>query len=180
MTTRADTTRKDNCFTRIDGNAVILVVAISASDGDTCRVANIEAIGVGTKIISGTVVDSNVGQGEISRVVDAENLNWRVLDVEAGDTRGDQVVGIEEFGLGDTTVAALTVPPTRTISIEVGAGGSSHGDIGTGDRDERTGPLLVTEGSFTLEDDLDRGELCFTLLEHEKGRFLRGCPPSSR
>lgn len=63
-------------------------------------------------------------------------------------------MSVEELGLCFASVAALTIPPTCAVAVENGARGTFNGDVGTGDRNERTGPLLVTESGGSLEDDL--------------------------
>jgi hypothetical protein len=63
-------------------------------------------------------------------------------------------VGIEELGLGLSTIGALPIPPTGTVGVDDGAIRSLDGDIGTRDFDERTAPLLVTESRGALKDNL--------------------------
>jgi hypothetical protein len=49
------------------------------------------------------------------------------------------------------TVAALAIPPLLTGSVDNVAAGTGDLEVGSGDRDERTLPLLVTKGGSTLE-----------------------------
>lgn len=102
------------------------------------------------------VVDGNVGDGEAGSTVDGEALDWGVLDGDAGDLGVGKVMGVEELGLGDTTVAALAVPPEGTLAIEDGTIGSLNGDTGARDGEKGTLPLGVFPGSSTFEDDLYR------------------------
>jgi hypothetical protein len=76
--------------------------------------------------------------------------------VKVGDGRVGQVVSVEELGLGDTTVAALAVPPTSTVRVQVGTTSTLDGDLGALDLQEGSVPFTVTPGSLTLEDDLYR------------------------
>lgn len=116
---------------------------------------NIKSISVVTTLaITILVIDIDLVQGKVISTVDAEDLHGRVLNVDIIDVRADHLVSIEELRLRLATVGTLSIPPTSTITINNMAGSTFDSDIGSGDRDERTLPLLVAEGSLTLEDDL--------------------------
>ena len=68
-------------------------------------------------------------------------------------------MGVEELGLFLAAVGSLSVPPAGSIAVESGTSAIDSDGV-TGDGDEGTGPLLVTEGGGTLEDDV--GALCKT------------------
>jgi hypothetical protein len=74
--------------------------------------------------------------------------------VKVGDRRVSETVGVEELGLGDTTVGTLAVPPAGSIGVEVSTARTLDGDLGALDLQERAIPLLVAPGRLTLEDDL--------------------------
>ena len=171
MTTGADSARKVNILrelararmplgttthlARVHRHAVILVVHVRARDGNVRAGPNVEAVGVGgPRIIAIRVIDGDVLQGEIRRVVDAEHLHRRVLDVDAADRGVDQIVGVEELGLRLAAIAALVVPPATAVAVEIGAIRSRDGDVSPGDGDERSIPFLVAKGGFAFEDDL--------------------------
>lgn len=78
----------------------------------------------------------------------------RVLDVQALDVGLLQRVGVEELWLGLSSVGALAIPPLRAVAVNDVARSAGDSDIGSGDRDEWAFPLLVAEGSGTLEYDL--------------------------
>ena len=65
-----------------------------------------------------------------------------------------ELVSVEELGLVDAAVRALSVPPPASIAIDQVAFGTSDRDVGSGNTDQRTVPLLVAEGRGALEDDL--------------------------
>jgi len=116
---------------------------------------NIKSISVVTTLaITILVINIDIVQGKVISTVDAEDLHRRVLNVDVVDVRADHLVSIEELRLRFATVCALSIPPASTITVNNMAGSTFDGDIGSGDRDERTLPLLVAEGSLTLEDNL--------------------------
>lgn len=118
-------------------------------------------------VTSGVVV-GDVNDVEVGCRVDAHELNWRVLDVQALDGGLLHGVGVEELGLGLATVRALAVPPLGAVAIDNVARGAGDGDVSAGDRDQGAFPLLVAEGSGTLEDDLVRRSKC----QHGVSRFV--------
>lgn len=63
-------------------------------------------------------------------------------------------MGVEHLGLGLSAVAAFSIPPLGTVSINDMSRGTRNGDVCTADADERTLPFLVAEGGCSLEDDL--------------------------
>lgn len=63
-------------------------------------------------------------------------------------------MSVKEFGLGLATIAALSVPPAGSVTVEDGARGSFDGDVGARDGDEGAGPFFVAEGSGAFENDL--------------------------
>ena len=64
-------------------------------------------------------------------------------------------MGVEELGLGlAVAVAPLSVPPAGAAAVDGVATCTSYCDGGSGDRDERAGPLLVAESCGSLEDNL--------------------------
>lgn len=62
-------------------------------------------------------------------------------------------MSVEELGLVLAAVGALGVPPAASIAVESGTS-AVDGDVVTGDGDEGTLPLLVTESGSTLEDNV--------------------------
>jgi hypothetical protein len=63
-------------------------------------------------------------------------------------------VGIEELWLGLAAVGTLTVPPALSTTIDSVVGSTSNDDVGAGDTDERSIPLLIAEGGLAVKDDL--------------------------
>ena len=64
---------------------------------------------------------------------------------------------IAYLGLGLASVRSLSIPPLLTSAINGVAGGTHHLDVGSGDGDERTCPLLVSKGRCALEGDSGTG-----------------------
>lgn len=62
-------------------------------------------------------------------------------------------MGIEELGLGLSSICPLTVPPATAVTVEGGIAFALDGDVGAGDTDEGAIPLIVAKGSLALEDD---------------------------
>lgn len=139
---------------RVDSQAVILVLDVGVADGDVGTGANIEGIGVVAALgITLAVVDGDVVEDQVVGL-DTETLNGGVLDVKTGDVRVVQVVGVEELGLLLSAVGSLAVPPASTATVDDMAGCAGDVNVISGEADERTRPLLVSEGGFALEDDL--------------------------
>lgn len=103
---------------------------------------------------AGGVVNQHILNGQVVGL-DAKALHGGVVDLQALDGGLVELVCLEELGLGLSTVAALAIPPTSTIAVDLSTGRLFHGDVGSGHGDQRTLPFLVAEGGFTLEDDLE-------------------------
>lgn len=154
VATGAVSTGEGDVSAGVDREAVVLVVDGGAGNSDVLGVTDIEGVGVVAALrITILVVDGNVVNLEGVGVVDGEDLNGRVLDRDALDDGVGHLVGVEHLGLGLAAVGALCVPPAGSVGIESGAS-AVDGDVVTGDRDEGTLPLLVTEGGGALEDDV--------------------------
>ena len=103
---------------RVDSQAVILVLDIGVADGDIGARANIEGIGVvATLSITVRVVDGDLVEDQVIGL-HTESLDGGVLDVQAGDGRVVQGVGVEELGLGLSAVGSLAVPPARSAAVD--------------------------------------------------------------
>lgn len=107
-----------------------------------------------TRRIASRVINRDRFEIQCLSAVNAENLHGRVQDLDVADSRGLEVMSIKEFGLGLATIAALSVPPAGSVTVEDGARGSFDGDVGARDGDEGAGPFFVAEGSGAFEDDL--------------------------
>jgi hypothetical protein len=141
--------------TRVDRHAVVLVVDGRTGDDHIAARTNIEAIGVvATSAVTSLVVDGHISDGQSITSVDADGLNRSVLNVEISDGGRAKVVGVEELGLSDTTVASLSIPPAGSIGVQLGATGTLDGDSRALDLEERAVPFLVPPGGLTLEDNL--------------------------
>lgn len=139
---------------RVDSQAVVLVLDVSVADGDVGTVANVEGIGVVAALgITVGVVDGDVVEDQVVGL-HTETLDRGVLDVQAGDGRVVQGVGVEELGLSLSAVGSLTVPPASTAAVDDMACFAGDMNVLAGHADEGTLPLLVSEGSLALEDDL--------------------------
>lgn len=115
----------------INSNAVILIVHVRTGNGNASTTANIECIRIRSAVgIVVGVVNHYLGQGQIGRAVDAENLDWRALDVDASDGGRLHAMGVEERGLGLAAVGALAVPPAAAVTVievpEMETMGSAH------------------------------------------------------
>jgi hypothetical protein len=156
VSTRANSSREGDAGTRVDGQAVILVLDIGVDDLDVGRASDVECISVvASSRVSGRVVNVDVLKSKTRCTVDGEDLNWGVHNVETSDGRcALQGVGIEELWLGLSTVGSLSIPVLGSKTVELVAGGTSDDDISSRDGNERAGPLVVLEGGSTLEDDV--------------------------
>lgn len=111
-----------------------MVVYIGARDGNVRAIANVKSIGVGRlAIIAIRVVNGDVLHSKIRRPVNAEHLHRRVLDVDTADRGRGQIMGVEELGLRLAAIAALAIPPTTAVTVEIGAVGPGDGDVSSGD-----------------------------------------------
>lgn len=105
---------------RVDCDAIVLIVHLRTINDHIVATSNIKTIGVMAERsrITGGVVDSHAGDGEAIAAIDANSLDRSVLDVQIGDRGRSQGVGGKELRLRLAAVTALSVPPTRTIGIE--------------------------------------------------------------
>lgn len=155
VTAGAGTAGEVDVLTRVDGDAVVLVLDGGAGDGDVGTLADVETVGVVTALgVTVAVVDGDVLDHEVVRL-DGDGLDGGVLDVKTGDLGVVEVVGVEELGLGLAAVGSLTVPPLGAVAVEDGVGGLGHGDVLTGDTEKGSIPLLVLPGGGSLEGDLE-------------------------
>lgn len=99
------------------------------------------------------VVDRDPVQNDVVRF-DTEGLNRRVLDIQTGDRRVIQTMGVEELGLRLATVGALAIPPALSSTIDRVVGGTSNNNVGARDLNQGSIPFLVSEGGLTVEDNL--------------------------
>lgn len=115
----------------VDSNTVILIIYISARDGDACAGSNVKTISVSTKIISITIlcINGNSGYCQIACAVNAHHLDGWVVNVKVLDLRGNQVVCVKEFGFCLSSVGTFSIPVRSSAAIEVGTSGLSNGDI---------------------------------------------------
>jgi hypothetical protein len=140
---------------RINSQAIILIIHIRPTNRNPRTIPHIKRIRIrGPFRIPIGIINSNPRERQAGAAIDAENLHRGVLDVDARDGRGDQVVRVEELGLGFATIGALAVPPAGAVAVEVGARAGGDGDVGSGDGDEGARPLFVAECCFALEDYL--------------------------
>lgn len=105
----------------VDRNAIILIVAFSSGNRDSSARANIETIGICALGSSSLIINCDVGDSQVRAIVNAENLDWRVQNIDIFDCGRDQIMGIEELGLSLPAVGPLAVPPIGTVTIQVGA-----------------------------------------------------------
>lgn len=160
MATRASTAAEGNLGTRVDSNAVVLVVHLGTLDDDIVARPDIKTVSVVAAFaVTGGVVDGHIGDGESIAAVDADSLDRRVLDVQVRDAGVGQGVRGEELGFRLAAVAALRVPPAGSVGVQLCAGGSLDGDAVALDLEQRAFPFLVAPGGGALEDDLSGLEL---------------------
>lgn len=172
---------RENSYTyssRVNGNAVILVVDLGISDGDTNTITDVESISVVAKLITSTVVDSHRVNFEVIRVNNANGHKGCVLNVQVVDVGRDQIMGIEELGLLlSLGIGTQTIPPSFSMSIESSTSSVDCNALPT-DLEKRAGPLGVAPGGSTLEDDL---EVLLVMVYNVKlCRIIRGCCRSNQ
>lgn len=138
---------------RVDGQAVVLVLDVGAADVDAVGLVHVEGVGVVAAVgVAVRVVDVDVLEERVGGL-HGDGLHGGVLDVEAGDGRVLELVGVQELGLLLAAVGALAVPPARAVTVNEAALGHVDGDLLTLDADQGALPLLVLEGGGALEGD---------------------------
>lgn len=97
MASRTEAAGKLDVGARVDGDAVILIIALGSRDSDAVRRPNVEAIGVGTQVIGVAVgaVNSNIGKSECLRIINGEDLMRGVKDINILDRRVGQVIWLK-------------------------------------------------------------------------------------
>lgn len=162
---RARSTSECPHSSRVNSDAVILVIAIRTGNNNIGRAPNVEAVGVLALAVTGRVVDSHAGNGKPVRTIDADGLDGRVLDVQVGDGRAGKVMRVKELGLRHAARATLAIPVLGTTTVEDGTGCSLDGNGLALDLQERSVPLFVTPGCRTLEDDLSWLAYCLHIIK---------------
>ena len=154
VATGARTARELDVLARVDGDAVVLVLDSGTGDVHAVALADVECVGV----VAAVVITARVVDGEVLEMqvvgLHADGLDRCVLDVEAGDLRVLQLMGVHELGLLLAAIGALAVPPSRALTVNHGVFGGSDGDVGSLKTDQRTLPFLVAEGGGAFEGDL--------------------------
>lgn len=80
------TSSKCDVGSRVHSQAIVLVVYSGSANSNTSTATHVKSISiVPTTRVAVLVVDRDGTQGQVSRSIDAKNLDWRVLDVDAGD-----------------------------------------------------------------------------------------------
>lgn len=126
---------------------------VSTRDVDTSGAANVKCISVMALASTILVVHGDIGDSKVGCAIDAHELDWRVLEVEARDGGFLQAVSIEELGLGLSSVCSFSVPPSGTVTIDNVAGCTSNGNVSARYGNKRSRPLFVAEGGGTFEDN---------------------------
>lgn len=139
---------------RVDSKTVVLVLHVGIADGDVGTLANVEGVSVvAAVLVTVRVIDGNAVKNQVVGL-HAKSLDGGVLDIQAGDGRVNHGMGVEELGLSLAAVSSLGVPPAGAAAVDDMAFFAGNFDVRTGEADQGTLPLLVSEGSLTLEDDL--------------------------
>ena len=133
-----------NC-SAVNSNTVILVVNIRSTDRNARAIADVKPICVGPKRIASGAINSDSSNCKVSATIDAEDLHRWVEDVDVGDGGRDQIMCLEELGLGLATVGALSIPPVCTVAVKVGSAGLCHGNIGSRNGEERARPEIESD-----------------------------------
>lgn len=104
-------------------------------------------------VIAIRVVDVDVAKNNVVGL-HTEGLDGSVLDVQAGDGRIIQAMGVKELGLGLAAVGTFTVPPSLPATVDSVVGCSRDGNVRSRDPNQWAIPLFVAEGGLTAEDNL--------------------------
>lgn len=120
-----------------------------------------KGLSIGAELVSSRVVNGDVLDDEVLRLVDREALYGIVLNVEAGDGGVDELVGSKEFWLGLPAVAALTIPPGFAVTIDNVARRAGNGNVLAREAEQGTRPLRILKSRVTLESNLE--EVSFQL-----------------
>lgn len=139
---------------RVDSNAIILIVHIRSSNDHIATRPNIESIRILAQTVSRRVINRHARNGQAIHPVDGNSLDGRVLDVQVRNRRVGQVVRIKELGLGHAAAAAFAIPPARAVRVEVRPRGARDGDARAFDLQEGAVPFGVAPGCLAFEDDL--------------------------
>lgn len=141
-------------LSRVNSQAIILVLDGRVRDSDIGRFADIKAVGVvATIVVAVRIIDGDILNDEIVRL-NADGLHGSVLDGQAGDGRVIEGVSIEELGLGFSAIGTLAVPPARTITVNDGSIIGSHGNTRARDTNKRALPFFISKGRGAVKDHL--------------------------
>lgn len=71
---------------RVNSNAVVLIIHIGTRNHDVSAVANIKSIGIVTPLsITSFIVNCHIRDSQAIGIVDAHSLDWCIFDVEVRD-----------------------------------------------------------------------------------------------
>jgi hypothetical protein len=85
---------------RVDSNAVILIVDFSSVNDDVRAGSDIEAIGIVTTCtVTSRIINRHTGDGKAIATSNTNSLDRGVLDVQVGNGRRGECVRCEELGL---------------------------------------------------------------------------------
>lgn len=145
MATRAVEIVDHDLSAASDSNAVVLVVDRDVLQRHVVARGYIKTIAIvssrvttacGIGLVSSRIVQGQTGDGEVLDIRDVKTVNWPVFDVEIGDLRVVDFLDDEEvIRLVLSTVGALTIPVSRTITLDDMTIGTGDDDVGTGNDD---------------------------------------------
>ncbi|GMF62999.1 unnamed protein product [Phytophthora fragariaefolia] len=155
---------EDGVGAGLHGETVVLVVDLVARDGHVVVLAQVEAVRVLGRAVTGARVERESGDGGLLGVEDAEGAVGRVLDLEARERGARDAVQAEEHGACDGR-ALLPVPGALAIQCA----GTADREVAAPEQHERAVPLLLAERDGA--GDLDGGaRLGLAQVERDAGR----------
>jgi hypothetical protein len=138
----------------IDSNTIILVITIRTGNSHIGGAPNVEAVGVLPLAVTGSVINGHASNSQSVCAVDADGLDGGVADMQVGDGRVGEVVGVEELGLRHAARATLAIPVLCTASVEDSPGRALDVDRLAADLQQWPSPRGIAPGSDSFEDDL--------------------------
>lgn len=131
-----------------------MIVNPSSRYGDAYARGNIKTVRVARQLVPVFVIDGDAVEVEVPTVRNAKDVDRRILDTDIANGRVDEGMGLEEFGLGFPSIAALVIPVIGTTAVQSRSLGAFDCDVCSGDTEQRTFPLLVSKFGDSLESDL--------------------------
>jgi len=150
----ANVVLEEDVGSRVDGQAIVLVVNLAVLDSDVMRLGYIKTVGiVAPQPVSISIVNSDPNEVCVVTVIDGKDVFRGVFDRQTIHS-GMFQLHVNTVGLNLSAVSSEDVPPTMSLSIDQMSRFSFNSQSFSLDDYKRSLPFHVTECDAPKESDL--------------------------